>query len=72
MTEFSETRALLIALEEGESDRLSEYLTENFYPNELEKLARACRAVSWTASDVRSEVERRFRAAQVSQSRGGS
>lgn len=58
-TEFTETKALLIALESGESEELHTYLVNNFYSGELAALARACRALSWSCHDARDELERR-------------
>ena len=49
-TRFTETEALLLALEYGESEELMDYLLENFLPGELDHLARACRALNWSAA----------------------
>lgn len=51
-TPYTETEALLIALEDGECDRLHDYLAANFLPAELRALSRACRALSWTCHGV--------------------
>ena len=58
-TPFIETEALVIALEDGESDRLHDYVVENLLPNEAAKLAMACRALSWTLSDAKGEIDGR-------------
>lgn len=55
-TQFTETEALLIALDHGESDELTDYLIANFLPGELANLSRACRALSWSCGDVVNAV----------------
>lgn len=57
-TQFTETEALLIALEHGESNELHDYLLANFLPGELIKLQRACRALAWTANAAEAEMRR--------------
>lgn len=56
-TPYTETEALLIALREGESDTLTEYLRTHLLPAERIHLARACRAINWSIHAIVNEAK---------------
>lgn len=58
-TQFTETEALLLALNDDE-ERLEAYLLENFLPGELDNLSRACGLLKFAARDAAAELRERF------------